>query len=55
MNHRHPAATDRCTGSPASGAKLPAAAPQAPPGVLLGQAVDGHLALGENLRGFGRP
>jgi len=53
MNHRQPAATGHRTGNSATGAKITAAASPALPGGLLDRAVPGHLALGENLRGFG--
>jgi Thioesterase-like superfamily len=53
MNHRHPVAAGYRSGSSAGSMEITAVAPPAPPGVLLGQAVPGHLVLGEHLRGFG--
>lgn len=53
MNHRHPVAAGYRSGSSAGGMEITAVASPAPPGVLLGQAVPGHLVLGEHLRGFG--
>jgi hypothetical protein len=53
MNHRHPVAAGSRSGSSAGGMEIAAVASPAPPGVLLGQAVPGHLVLGEHLRGFG--
>ena len=53
MNHRHPVAAGYRSGSSAGGVEITAAASPAPPWVLLGQAVPGHLVLGEHLRGFG--
>ena len=51
--NRHPAATGHAIGSPVSSVAITVAAAPTPPGVLLSQAVAGHLVLGEHLRGFG--
>ena len=53
MNHRHPVAAGHRIGSSTNGMDSTAAASPAPPGVLVGRAVPGPLALGEHLRGFG--